>query len=135
MIIMGFEEDVEQTDKLIAIDYRNSISVRYDPLFERIKDKAIPHMEIESISEIPLGITYGSIVFKKDGKFYEYPKSPGVDNSLNLIDLAKAYQKESDYIAGQADSRGHITPDICSAMKNAVMDFRRCVQKSLVDSI
>lgn len=125
---MTFEEEVEKADKAIEKGYLELVVNIYSPLFERIKTKAIQHMNSEGLSEIHLG-TYTGLVFRKDGNFYDSKR----DIITTLRELPEIYQKESDYIAGQADNRSYVTPSIHLAMNYALSRFREKVKKSLAD--
>lgn len=124
---MTFEQEVREVDDAIQRGYLDLVVNSYRPLFERVKTRATEHMGSEDISEMDLGVHSG-LVFKKDGQFYN-----GEGKPVELRDLPRIYQKESDYIAGCADSRSHVTPSVHDAMRSALSGFREKVKKSLAD--
>ena len=124
---MTFEQEVQEVDEAIQRGYLDLVVNSYRPLFERVKTRATEHMSSESMSEISLGVHSG-LVFRKDGQFYN-----GQGKPVELRDLPRIYQEESDYIAGCADSRSHVTPSVHRAMGSALSDFREKIKKSLAD--
>lgn len=124
---MTFEQEVREVDKVIQKGYLDLVVDSYRLLFGKVKTRAIKHMSSEGILELDLRVHSG-LVFKKDGQFYN-----GQGKLVELRDLPRIYQEESDYLAGCADSRSHITPSSNSAMHTALSNFRERVKKSLSD--
>jgi len=124
---MIFEQEVREADKAIQKGYLDLVVNFYRPLFEKVKTRATEHMSSEGIPEIDLRVHSG-LVFKKDGQFYNEQGKP-----VELRDLPRIYQEESDYLAGCADNRSHITPSANSAMHAALFSFREKVKSSLAD--
>ena len=126
---MAFEEEIRQIDQLIERGYLDLVVDSYKPLFERLKRRAVKHMNSERISEIDLGV-HSVFVFKEDGKFYDRK-----NKSINLRELPGIYQQESDYNAGCADHCSHVTPSIHYAMRSALFSFREKIKDSIADVI
>jgi hypothetical protein len=124
---MTFEQEVSEVDGAIQRDYLDLVVNYYRPLFEKVKTRATKHMGSEGIPEIDLGVHSG-LVFRKNGQFYN-----GQGITVELRDLPRIYQEESDYIAVCADSRSYVTPSVHSAMRSALSSFRDKVKKSLSD--
>ncbi len=124
---MTFEQKVKGVDDSIGRGYLDLVVNSYHPLFEEIKTRAKEHMVSEQIPLIDLEIHSG-LTFKQDGEFYN-----GKNEKVDLRELPKIYQKESNYIAGCGDNRSHRTPSIHEAMKDALSHFRDKVKKSLAD--
>ena len=124
---MTFEQEVREVDDAIEQGYRDLVVNSYRPLFEKVKIRAVKHMSSESISEIYLAVQSG-LVFKSDGYFYNKQDKP-----VELRELPRIYQEESDRIAGCADSRCYSPPSVHTAMRSALYDFREKVKKSLAD--
>lgn len=127
---MSFDEDVRDTDRAIDKGYLALVVNSYKPLFDRISNKARTHLESNNIPELTLS-THLGLIFSKDGNFYKGPQRV----ITSLEDLPAVYQRESDYTAGCADDRVHITPSVQEAMRTAINDFRDTLRRSLADTV
>jgi hypothetical protein len=101
----------------------------YRPLFKELGEKAVKLMKENDISELDLDIKDG-LFFRKDGLFYNKK-----GEIVNLEELPKIYQMQSDYIAACSDSRGHSTPTIDYAMSTALQNLRNTLKSYVTNKI
>jgi len=124
---MTFETDIEQAHRSVKEGYLDLVVSSYTPLFKQLKTKAKKHMRDDGIQEIRLSPQ--NFYFRESGEFCQN------DVPVELRDLPQIYQKHADYIAGCADSRSHMTPDVHTAMYSALQDFRGKLKQSLASVI
>ena len=134
---MGLEEEIKEANKSIVSEIKEAnksivskindlskdIVIReYQPLFDKVKNIALPHMREFRINEIKLN---GSLLyFRYDGNFYNY-NSGSNGEPIELSSLPIWYSSHSTIDLLPKFTRYH------SEMNHILNDFKQTVQKSL----
>ena len=116
---LPFKDALQTADYKIRSRCLDIVITQYENLFERIKKTCIDHMLNENIFEIPLqSCSEGSLVLRKDGKYYDKENN----ESVELKDLPRFYETDDTYRL------------VHENMRSALLDLKKCVKESLVDS-
>jgi hypothetical protein len=120
---MSIDEDMKRAYENVQNGYLDLVVKTYSTIIEEISERAKKHMVGEKINS--LNLSPKKLRFDIDGYFYED------GGRISTNEIPKIYADYSDNMASQADDRTHIRPDVHTAMRSAVNDFRECVKKSL----